>query len=179
MAECDALLTEYKRRDFLRILGSGALLALPLRSAERAVRVRLGEGGIYEAFTGKVEMGQGARTLLTQAVAEELGVPVKQVRMIMADTDIVPDDGGTWASLTTPETVPAIRTETAAIAGRPAAGLRDLCYTFDHGQRAHPAAGRPVGGALPPLEDSRTARLRLGRARRGAARQRHRPDGRI
>lgn len=119
MAECDALLIEYKRRDFLRILGSGALLALPLRGAARPVRVRLGEGGTYEAFTGKVEMGQGARTLLTQAVAEELGVPVRQVRMIMADTDIVPDDGGTWASLTTPETVPAVRTETAAIAGHP------------------------------------------------------------
>ena len=54
MAECDALLIEYKRRDFLRILGSGALLALPLRGAERPVRVRLGEGGIYQAFTGKV-----------------------------------------------------------------------------------------------------------------------------
>ena len=35
MAESDALLIEYKRRDFLRILGSGALLALPLGGAER------------------------------------------------------------------------------------------------------------------------------------------------
>jgi nicotinate dehydrogenase subunit B len=119
VAESDALLMEYKRRDFLRILGSGALLALPVGGAERPLRVRLGEGGIYEAFTGKVEMGQGARTLLTQAVAEELGVPVEQVRLIMADTDLVPDDGGTWASLTTPETVPTVRKETAAFAGHP------------------------------------------------------------
>jgi nicotinate dehydrogenase subunit B len=136
MAECDALLIEYKRRDFLRILGSGALLALPLRGAERPVRVRLGEGGIYQAFTGKVEMGQGAQTLLTQAVAEELGVPVKQVRLIMADTGIVPDDGGTWASLTTPETVPAVRTETAAIAGHP---ITD------------PAQWKVLGTSVPPL----------------------------
>jgi nicotinate dehydrogenase subunit B len=119
VADCDTLLIEYKRRDFLRMLGCGALLALPVRGAERPVRVRLGEGGIYEAFTGKIEMGQGARTLLTQAVSEELGVPVERVRLIMADTEIVPDDGGTWASLTTPETVPAVCKETAAFAGHP------------------------------------------------------------
>ena len=97
MAEADALLTEYKRRDFLRILGTGALLALPVPGADRPPRIRLAEGGIYEAFTGKIEMGQGARTLLTQAVAEELGVPVERVRLILGDTALTPDDGGTWA----------------------------------------------------------------------------------
>jgi isoquinoline 1-oxidoreductase len=118
VAEADALLAEYKRRDFLRLLGSGALLALPQLGAERPVHVRVAEGGFYEAFTGKMEMGQGARTLLTQAVSEELGVPMDRVRLILGDTDLVPDDGGTWASLTTPETVPAVRKEAAAIAGR-------------------------------------------------------------
>jgi hypothetical protein len=41
VADCDTLLIEYKRRDFLRMLGCGALLALPVRGAERPVRVRL------------------------------------------------------------------------------------------------------------------------------------------
>jgi isoquinoline 1-oxidoreductase len=136
VADSDVLLIEYKRRDFLRMLGSGALLALPVRGAERPVRVRLGEGGIYEAFTGKIEMGQGARTLLTQAVAEELGVSVEKVRLIMADTDIVPDDGGTWASLTTPETVPAVRKETSAFAGHP---------------MTDPARWKVLGTSVPPL----------------------------
>ncbi len=54
-------------------------------------------------------MGQGSRTLLTQAAAEELRLPVSALRIVMGDTDICPDDGGTWASLTTPQTVPAMR----------------------------------------------------------------------
>ena len=40
------------------------------------MRVQVAEDGTYRAFTGKMDMGQGARTLLTQAFAEELGVPV-------------------------------------------------------------------------------------------------------
>ncbi|HVX67994.1 MAG TPA: molybdopterin cofactor-binding domain-containing protein [Bryobacteraceae bacterium] len=146
MAEDDALLIEYKRRDFLRMLGSGAVLSLPLRGAERPVRVRLRDDGTYEAFTGKIEMGQGARTLLTQAVAEELGVPAGQVRLIMADTDLVPDDGGTWASLTTPETVPAVRKEAAAFAGHPV---------------TDPARWKVLGTAVPPIHgpDAVTGKL--------------------
>ena len=38
------------------------------------MRVQVAEDGTYRAFTGKMEMGQGSRTLLTQAFAEELGV---------------------------------------------------------------------------------------------------------
>ncbi|MCX6620460.1 MAG: molybdopterin-dependent oxidoreductase, partial [Acidobacteria bacterium] len=99
--ESDRLLAEYKRRDFLCLLAGGGLLA--------PVRVRLVEGGIYEAFTGKIELGQGSRTLLLQALAEELRIPIERIRLTMGDTGSVPDDGGTWASLTTPETVPAVR----------------------------------------------------------------------
>lgn len=132
----DALLAEYKRREFLQLLGAGALLALPAIAAEAPVRVRLVEGGVYEAFTGKMEMGQGARTLLTQALAEELGVPAGKIRLTMADTDQVPDDGGTWASLTTPETVPAVRKAAADCAGHPL---------------TEPARWRILGTSVPPL----------------------------
>jgi isoquinoline 1-oxidoreductase len=117
MAEADLLPAEYKRRDFLRLLGSGMLLTLDADGAGGPVRVRMAENGTYEAFTGKIEMGQGARTLIAQALAEELGVPVQKIRLTMADTDSVPDDGGTWASLTTPETIPAVRKAAAAFAG--------------------------------------------------------------
>ena len=60
-------------------------------------------------FTGKVECGQGARTELTEAAAEELRVPVDRVTLVMADTELCPDDGGTAGSGSTPRTVPAIR----------------------------------------------------------------------
>lgn len=113
------LLAEYKRREFLQLLGSGAALTLPVQlgAAETLVRVRLERDGTVLALTGKVDMGQGARTLLTQCVAEELRVPAGKVRLLMGDTAAVPDDGGTWASLTTPETVPIMRAAAAKVRG--------------------------------------------------------------
>lgn len=142
----DALLAEYKRREFLQLLGVGALLALPATASDTPVRLRLIDGGVYEAFTGKIEMGQGSRTLLTQALAEELNVPVEKIRLVMADTDIVPDDGGTWASLTTPETVPAVRKNAAAVAGHPV---------------VEPQQWRVLGTSVPPVHgrDVVTGRL--------------------
>ncbi len=115
------LLLEYKRREFLKLLASGASLTIPisLQGAETRLRVRRAAGGGIEAFTGKIDMGQGLRTLLSQCVANELGIPIEQVRLVMGDTDLTPDDGGTWASLTTPETVPAMRNAAAELRGAP------------------------------------------------------------
>ena len=65
-------------------------------------------------LAGKVEGGQGARAELSQAAAEELGVPVAALQMLLADTAAVPDDGGTFGSGSTPRTVPAVRRGAAA-----------------------------------------------------------------
>ena len=46
---------------------------------------------------------------LTEAAAEELRVPVDRVTLVMADTELCPNDGGTTGSGSTPRTVPAIR----------------------------------------------------------------------
>jgi nicotinate dehydrogenase subunit B len=77
-------------------------------------RLQIGEDGRVTVFTGKVEVGQGSRTELTQAAAEELRVSPDQIRVMMADTDLVPDDGGTSGSRTTPSTVPQVRRAAAA-----------------------------------------------------------------
>jgi isoquinoline 1-oxidoreductase len=90
-----------------------------LSFAAGAVRVRLDKDGTVTAFTSKVEMGQGAQTELIMAVAEEMNVPLSRVRLVMGDTALCPDDGGTWASLTTPETVPAFRNAAAATRSTP------------------------------------------------------------
>jgi len=68
-------------------------VAEPKQTVVFYARVHVGKDGIITVLTGKVEMGQGARTELTQAAAEELRVPISQVQMLMADTSIVPDDG--------------------------------------------------------------------------------------
>src|SRR5205823_14604756 len=65
-------------------------------------------------MTGKVEGGQGARAELTQAAAEELCVPINALQLVMADTGLVPDDGMTAGSGSTPRTVPAMRQGCAA-----------------------------------------------------------------
>jgi isoquinoline 1-oxidoreductase subunit beta len=121
---------DFSRRGFLQILGAGLLIAVAADSspaqqvpgkAQRgggfggrgptnlAARVHIGKDGTLTVMTGKVECGQGARAELTQASAEELRVGADKVRLIMADTGLVPDDGGTYGSMSTPSTVPAIR----------------------------------------------------------------------
>ena len=84
------------------------------RAESIAARLQIGPDGVVTARTSKVEIGQGSRAELTQAVAEELAVPPAQVRLIMADTAETPDDGGTAGSRTTPSTVPAVRQAAAA-----------------------------------------------------------------
>jgi CO/xanthine dehydrogenase Mo-binding subunit len=46
-------------------------------------------------------MGQGARTILTQLVSENLGVPMERVTLVMGDTAVVPFDYSTSASRST------------------------------------------------------------------------------
>src|SRR5262249_38602737 len=65
--------------------------------------LHIGEDSAITVYTGKVEVGQNIRTSLTQAVAEELRVPVGRVRLVMADTQLTPYDGGTAGSRTTPD----------------------------------------------------------------------------
>jgi isoquinoline 1-oxidoreductase len=113
------------RRSFVQILGAGLAIVVspvPSFSQERgggrggggqvrkvAARIHIGKDGIITVLTGKVEVGQGARAELTQAAAEELRVPANQIQLVMSDTGLVPDDGITAGSRSTPSTVPAIR----------------------------------------------------------------------
>ena len=74
-----------------------------------SARLYLNEDGTITAMSGKVEEGQGPRTELSQAAAEELRVALDRVRLVMSDTDLVPDDGITAGSRTTPSNVPDMR----------------------------------------------------------------------
>ena len=59
--------------------------------------------------TGKTEVGQNIRTSLSQAAAEELHCPIASIKLVMADTALVPYDMGTFGSRTTPTMAPQIR----------------------------------------------------------------------
>src|SRR5918911_14696 len=49
--------------------------------------------GIVTVYSGKVDLGTGVRTALTQIVAEELDVPMARVTVIEGDTALTPDQG--------------------------------------------------------------------------------------
>ena len=76
--------------------------------------IHFGEDGSITVLTGKVEVGQNARTSLTQAVADELHIPVSSIQIIMGDTALVPFDAGTFGSRTTPTMAPQLRKAAAA-----------------------------------------------------------------
>ncbi len=54
--------------------------------------------GSIVLLTGTVEIGQGARTALSQVVAEELGVSLDRITVAQIDTDVTPYDSSTNAS---------------------------------------------------------------------------------
>ncbi len=54
--------------------------------------------GKVTAYSGKVDLGTGVRTALTQIVAEELDVPIDRVTVIEGDTALTPDQGTTSGS---------------------------------------------------------------------------------
>jgi nicotinate dehydrogenase subunit B len=69
----------------------------------------IGQNGDVTVLCGKVELGTGVTTGLSQIVAEELDFPVSRIRMIMGDTAIVPDQGTTTGSKTTQMGGPQLR----------------------------------------------------------------------
>ena len=60
----------------------------------------LGDGSVV-VLAGTSDMGQGARTILAQIAAEELGAPLDSIAIVMGDTAIVPYDQQTSASRST------------------------------------------------------------------------------
>src|SRR5262249_26508973 len=126
---------ELERRDFFKVMGGGLVILFLVRGrapAQESGRNRrggeggqslpqdigswlhIGDDGTETAFTGKVEVGQGARTSLAQVVAEELRIPAGSVKMVMGDTDLTPYDMGTFGSMTTPRMAPQLRKVAAA-----------------------------------------------------------------
>jgi CO/xanthine dehydrogenase Mo-binding subunit len=63
--------------------------------------IKVDDFGKVDVFTGATDIGQGADTVITQMVAEEIGVAPEDVNIIDRDTDVCPWDVGVHASRTT------------------------------------------------------------------------------
>ncbi|MGD0484362.1 MAG: molybdopterin cofactor-binding domain-containing protein, partial [Gemmatimonadales bacterium] len=117
------------RRDFVKALGGGILVLVSLPPGfagasevleeQRAyptdvnAYLHIAEDGQVTLFSGKIEMGQGVMTSLSQMAAEDLGVALESVHAVMGDTASCPWDAGTWGSMTTRFFGPAVRAAAA------------------------------------------------------------------
>ena len=83
--------------------GRGVSFGLKSSSTASAsfVLARLHYDGSASILSGTSDMGQGARTVLTQIAAQELGIAPDRIAMIMGDTSVVPFDSSTSASRST------------------------------------------------------------------------------
>ncbi|MFI5385788.1 MAG: molybdopterin cofactor-binding domain-containing protein [Fimbriimonadales bacterium] len=151
---------EITRRQLLRALGGGILVlaAIPDEWAafmtqrggqaipqEISAWLHIATDGKVTVFTGKAEVGQNARTSITQAAAEELRVSPESITVTMADTDLVPYDMGTFGSRTTPTMIPQVR-RAAAAARQELVRLAADNWHVDPGS-LHAEDGRVSGGS--------------------------------
>src|SRR6185436_2557163 len=102
------------RRDVLK--GGGALVvsfslapagaalaqsaAKPVALTEVDSFLAIDSGGQVLVYSGKVDLGTGITTALRQMVAEELDVSFSKIALLQGDSQLTPDQGKTWGSLT-------------------------------------------------------------------------------
>ena len=88
-----------------RAAGTGrglACISKPTRSPTTSrAGVLLDAGSRVTVLAGTVEIGQGCSTILSQIAAEELRLPIEQVRVAPLDTDVIPFDASTTSSRST------------------------------------------------------------------------------
>jgi len=68
------------------------------------VVIKMRPDGSVDVIIGSVDIGQGARTIMRQIAAQELGVPIDKVNVTAVDSDSSPLDTGTFASRVTHQT---------------------------------------------------------------------------
>jgi CO/xanthine dehydrogenase Mo-binding subunit len=73
----------------------GGALIYPNSSS---VIVKMNDDGTVTVLTGALDIGQGAETIISQIVAEELQIPIEEIQVIAADTETTPVDIGAWIS---------------------------------------------------------------------------------
>src|ERR1035438_9048220 len=150
------------RRELLAMAGNGLFLwfsvdglaaqepaRLPARQGyptDLNAYLRIGPDGRVTCFSGKVELGQGAMTVLAQILAEELDVAYASVDMVLGDTGLCPYDMGTFGSMNVRNFGPALRGAGAE--------AKAILLQMAAGQLQAPAARLQVKGGV--VTDSAT-----------------------
>ncbi|HSJ58547.1 MAG TPA: molybdopterin cofactor-binding domain-containing protein [Anaerolineae bacterium] len=111
-----------------------------------------------EVRASSADLGQGLATIVAQCAAEELGLPMERVRVLLSDTDRTPDGGPTTASRQTYVTGNAARHAAATLRerlARVAAEQWDMppeTIRFEHGEMRADGHAAPLSQAVEWLE---------------------------
>src|ERR1700722_4831987 len=102
------------RRRFLKVSGAlcvyfaagldrlGATEDVAAKSVDPALvggYLKISSDGRLTVYSGKVDLGTGVRTALSQIVADELDFAFSRVELLQGDTALTPDQGVTFGSL--------------------------------------------------------------------------------
>ncbi|MFH2044365.1 MAG: xanthine dehydrogenase family protein molybdopterin-binding subunit [Pseudomonadota bacterium] len=66
-----------------------------------SVMIKLHKEGFATLYTGATDCGQGSGTVLPMIAAEELGISMDKIMLMVSDTDLCPYDAGTWGQRVT------------------------------------------------------------------------------
>ncbi len=69
----------------------------PNEMPQAGVQLKLDRSGLVTVFTGGNDIGQGSNSVVAYIVAEELGLELRDVRVVAADTDLCPVDLGAYS----------------------------------------------------------------------------------
>ena len=143
--------------------GRGRGIAVGLKAGPTTglsnARIRLLADGSAVLYSGTSDMGQGARTIFAQIVAEELGIAVDRIEVVMGDTAVVPYDQQTSASRSTVVMGRAIQRACADVLaqGGIEAARRDGEVVGLGEQRKEGDPSHPLGGTSAFFEFNATA----------------------
>jgi nicotinate dehydrogenase subunit B len=82
-----------------RIVASGPGAPKPVSLTEVDSFLAIDSQGHVTVYSGKVDLGTGLRTALAQIAAEELDLPLAAVTIVQGDTQLTPDQGPSYGSL--------------------------------------------------------------------------------
>ena len=155
-------------RDYEAVLGPGLVCVWPASqppggwARQGGAWIHVAPSGRVRAFSGKVDVGQDNRTAFRLLVAEELGVDLAQVSVVLGDTDLCPYDVGTFGSRSMPDSGEALR--------RAAAGARRVLEEIGGAAGLGEDCRLVVLDAEPPLVQPTDRRL-VGRIGHEAGRR--------
>jgi CO/xanthine dehydrogenase Mo-binding subunit len=93
--------TDSKRSHIKKGIGVGSMwygIGNTAIANPSTAQIEIDPNGEVHLFTGAADIGQGSDTVLLQIASEALGIPLKEIHLIRADTAITTDAGATSAS---------------------------------------------------------------------------------